>query len=82
MLLDSWWLGFSPVTSVQKAMQTMVLDLAGGTMPLSLQLQMRQSMVLAQTIGQWVGALFVIGWNGFLIWFVTRPSVKEECQGS
>lgn len=72
ILLGLWWLAFSPMTSVQKEMHVLVLDLAGGAIPLSVQLQMRQSMEMAQAIGQWVGGLFIVGWNGFLIWFVNR----------
>ena len=38
-----------------------------------------QDMVqTGQIIGQWLGILLLVGWNGFVIWWFRRPSVKAQ----
>ena len=31
-----------------------------------------------QAVGQWLGVLFLLVWNGLLIWYCSRPSVKAQ----
>ena len=35
-----------------------------------------------QAVGQWLGVLFLLVWNGLIIWSFTRPSVKAQCISS
>lgn len=31
-----------------------------------------------QAVGQWLGVLFLLVWNGLIIWYFSRPSVKAQ----
>jgi hypothetical protein len=37
-----------------------------------------QMMQTGQTIGQWLGLILLLVWNGLLIWFLNRASVKAQ----
>lgn len=40
-----------------------------------------QEMVMlqtSQTIGQWLGWILLLVWNGLIIWYFTRPSIKAQ----
>ncbi len=82
LLVGLWWIFFSPAVSMQQAMQTMVLDVAGGMIPPALEQQMRQTIETSRALSHWVGLAFVVGWNSFLIWYANRTSVKAECQSA
>ena len=40
--------------------------------------QAQQMMHTGQTIGQWLGLLVLLVWNGFILWYFIRPSVKAQ----
>ena len=42
--------------------------------------QAQQMMQTGQTIGQWLGLLVLLAWNGFILWYLNRASVKAQFQ--
>ncbi len=36
----------------------------------------QQMMQTGQAIGQWLGLILLVAWNGLLIWYCSRPTVK------
>jgi hypothetical protein len=63
----------------QDVLQSMVSS--AGTEPAQQQ-AMQQMMGTAQTFGLGLGIVLLLAWNGVLIWFLNRPSVKAQFQVS
>lgn len=38
----------------------------------------QQMMQTGQTIGQWLGLILLLVWNGLIIWYFSRPTVKGQ----
>ena len=75
-----WWLLASPLVVYQREMTQFMYSLLERATPLSTQMQMRQVIETSQLAGRWLGLLGIVLWNGFVLWFVNRASVKAECQ--
>ena len=73
-----WWLLASPLVAYQREMTEFMFSLLERAAPLTTQMQMRRMIEMSQMAGLWGGVLGVGLWNGFLIWFINRSSVRAE----
>ncbi len=71
---------FAAMSSPQQRLSQAMLRFYEGLVDPATQQHLQQTMALGQTIGQWVGIIGLLAWNGFLIWFFTRASVKLQFQ--
>ncbi len=62
----------------QKEMLQSLMAGAGGS---AQQEAARQAIHAAQTLGFGLGVVFLCAWNGLIIWFFSRASVKAQFQG-
>ena len=65
---------FSP----QQKLAGMMLRMYEGLMDPATMERMRQTMQAGQTVGQWLHVVILLAWNGLLIWFLLRASVKAQ----
>lgn len=42
------------------------------------QTRMREALQAGQSVGQWAGVLAILVWNGLLIWYFSRASVRRQ----
>lgn len=66
--------------SPQRQISESVMQLTQGLLEPAAQEQMRQAMQTGQTIGQVANVALLLVWNGLLIWFLNRASVKAQFQ--
>lgn len=71
---------FAAMYSPQQRLSQAMLRFYEGLVDPATQQHLQQTMALGQTIGQWVGIITLLAWNGFLIWFFSRASVKAQFQ--
>ena len=75
-----WWLLASPLVAYQDSFSALMSNLLARAVPWTTQVQMDKNMRMAQLLMQWGGLFSLTLWNGFLFWFVRKPSVKAACK--
>ncbi len=60
--------------------QEMMQSFAIGAVDPAQQQAMQQAFQIAQTVGLGLGIVFLLAWNGLLLWFFNRASVKAQFQ--
>jgi len=44
--------------------------------------QVQQVMQMGQAAGMWIGIIWLLGWNAFVVWFFNRTSAKAQFSAS
>ena len=74
IVLGLWELWLSPQRQIAERFVAAMADLV----PSAALASLRETMVLGQTVGLGLGLALLLTWNGFIIWFFTRPSTKAQ----
>ncbi|MBI4598134.1 MAG: hypothetical protein HY737_07040 [Candidatus Omnitrophica bacterium] len=74
ILLGLWELFVSPQRQIAEQMMAAM----NGLVDAATLAQMRQSLQIGQAVGLGVGLLLLLAWNGVIIWFFNRESVKAQ----
>ena len=75
--LQVFWLWQAPSQGWQPAGVQLLLDVLKDP---AHHAQMQHMLQAVQLVGEWLGVICVLVWNGFVMWFFCRVSVKAQFQ--
>ena len=67
---------FAMISSPQRRIMSAMLEFYEGMGNAEAFSELQRMMQAGQTIGEWAGILWLLAWNGLVIWYFNRTSVK------